>query len=68
MSSSGKLVELVRVQPREAEVVSALLRSAGIETVLGPDPIYESLSFTDGVPIFVAEQDEAAARALLGEQ
>jgi hypothetical protein len=68
MSPGGKLVELTRVQPREAEVVSALLRSAGIETVLGPDPIYESVSFTDGVPILVAEEDEPAARAILSSQ
>jgi hypothetical protein len=68
VSPNGKLVELVRVQPREAEVISALLRSSGIETVLGPDPIYESVSFTDGVPIFVAEKDETAARALLADQ
>jgi hypothetical protein len=66
MHERGKLVELLRVQPREVEVVSAFLRSAGIETVLGPDPIYESVSFADGVPIFVAETDEATARALLG--
>ena len=68
MHPRGKLVELLRVQPQEAEVVSALLRSAGIESVLGPDPIYESVSFTDGVPVFVAEGDEAAARAFLGEE
>jgi hypothetical protein len=67
MQPRERLVELLRVQPREAEVVSALLRSAGIETVLGPDPIYESVSFTDGVPIFVAEADEEAARVFLGE-
>jgi hypothetical protein len=65
MRSKGKLVELMRVQPREAEVVTALLRSAGIEATVGPDPIYESLNFTDGVPVFVAEEDEEAARALV---
>jgi hypothetical protein len=65
MRPKRKLVELLRVQPREAEVVAALLRSAGIEATVGPDPIYESVSFTEGVPVFVAKEDEATAQALL---
>ena len=58
-------MELVRVPSQEAEVVAALLRSAGIEATVGADPIYESVNFTDGVPVFVAEEDEAEARALV---
>jgi hypothetical protein len=50
------LVELLRVQPREAEVLAARLRSARIDVSLGADPIYESLNFADGVPVLVAKR------------
>ena len=66
MRDRQRLVELLRVRPPEAEVVSALLRSAGIEAVLGLDPIYESVSFAEGVPILVTQKDETTARAFLG--
>jgi hypothetical protein len=61
------LVELLRVQPKEAEVIAARLRSAGIEVTLGGDPIYESLSFADGVPVLVAKEDRAEAARILAE-
>jgi hypothetical protein len=61
------LVELLRVQPREAEVLAARLRFAGIDVSLGADPIYESLNFADGVPVLVAEKDRAEAARILAE-
>jgi hypothetical protein len=60
-------VELVRVQPIEAEVIAARLRSAGIDATVGPIPVYESVGFTDGVPVYVHGSDVAAAAALIGE-
>lgn len=51
--SQVRLVELTRVQPLEAEVLTARLRSEGIVATLGPDSVYESVSFSDGVAIFV---------------
>jgi hypothetical protein len=65
MSPKHELVELLRVQPREAEVLAALLRSAGIEATLGSDSVYESLSFADGVPVLVALDDRAEAEKIL---
>jgi hypothetical protein len=62
------LVELVRLQPVEAEVIAARLRAAGIEATLGVDSIYESVSFADGVPVLVSEADVPAATALLNEE
>jgi hypothetical protein len=61
------LVELLRVQPREAEVIAARLRSAGIDVSLGGDPIYESVSFADGVAVLVAKGDRAEAVRILAE-
>ena len=63
-----QLVELLRVQPREAEVLAARLRSAGIEATLGADAVYESVSFADGVAVFVAGEDKAEAEKVLAGQ
>jgi hypothetical protein len=62
-----RLVEIVRVQPREAEVIAARLRSAGIEATLGADEVYESVSFADGVPVYVHADDAEVALALLND-
>jgi hypothetical protein len=59
------VVELTRVQPIEAEVIVARLRSSGIAATIGADSVYPSLSFADGVPIFVSERDRSEALALL---
>jgi hypothetical protein len=58
-------VELVRLQPIEAEVVAARLRAARFDVALGPTPVYESVGFTEGVPVLVFESDVEAASALL---
>jgi hypothetical protein len=58
-------VELVRLQPIEAEIVAARLRAAGFDVALGPIPVYESVGFTEGVPVLVFESDAEAASALL---
>jgi hypothetical protein len=59
------VVELTRVQPIEAEVIVARLRSSGIAATIGADSVYPSLTFADGVPIFVSESDKSEALALL---
>jgi hypothetical protein len=60
-------VELERLQPIEAEVVAARLRAAGFDATLGPIPVYESVGFSDGVPVLVFESDVEAAWALLND-
>ena len=62
------IVELTRVQPIEAEVIAARLRAAGIEATVGADSVYPSVTFADGIPIYVAEADAPGARALLEDQ
>jgi Putative prokaryotic signal transducing protein len=64
----NQIVELTRVQPIEAEVIAARLRASGIPATLGPDSVYPSLSFTEGVPIFVPMEDATRARALLEDE
>jgi hypothetical protein len=64
-SHHNELVEVTRVQPFEAEVIAARLRASGIEATLGAVSVYESVSFADGVPVYVPEQDAAEAVALL---
>ena len=63
--SEERRVELVRLQPIEAEIVAARLRAAGFDVALGPIPVYESVGFTEGVPVLVFESDVEAASALL---
>jgi hypothetical protein len=60
-------VELVRLQPIEAEVVAARLRAAGFDATLGPIPVYESVGFTEGVPVLVFESDVESAGALVND-
>jgi hypothetical protein len=59
------LVELTRVQPIEAEVITARLRASGIAATAAADSVYPSLTVADGVPVFVSEEDAPRARALL---
>ena len=59
------LVELTRVQPFEAEVITARLRASGIPATVGADSVYPSVTFADGVPVFVSEEDAPRALALL---
>jgi hypothetical protein len=61
----GRVVELTRVQPIEAEVIAARLRASGIPATVGADSVYPSLTIADGVPIFVPESDAPRAQALL---
>ena len=62
------IIELTRVQPIEAEVIAARLRAAGIEATVGADSVYPSVTFADGVPVFVSQDDASSARALLEDQ
>jgi len=59
------LVELTRVQSFEAEVIAARLRASGIEVTLGSGSVYESVSFAEGVPVFVLAEDASRAMVLL---
>ena len=54
MSDTTNIVELTRVQPFEAQVTVAKLRASGIDASLGADSPYDSLTYADGVPVFVA--------------
>jgi hypothetical protein len=60
-----RLVELMRVQPIEAEIIAARLRASGIPASVGADSIYPSVVFADGVPVYVSADDAPRALALL---
>ncbi len=60
-------VELMRVQPFEAEVIAARLRGSGIPATVGADSVYPSVSFADGVSVFVSSDDAPRALALLDQ-
>jgi hypothetical protein len=66
-ANARQLVELTRVQPFEADVIAARLRASGIEATIGVDSPYASVSFAEGVPVFVALVDASRALALLDE-
>ncbi len=66
--SHDDVVELTRVQPIEAEVIVAHLRSLGISAVAGADSVYPSMTVTDGVPIFVSARDVPRALEVLEGQ
>lgn len=59
------VVELMRVQPIEAEVIVARLRASGISATVGADSVYPSVTVADGIPVFVSAQDVSRAKALL---
>lgn len=63
-----EIIELTRVQPIEAEVIAALLRSSGIPATVGADSVYPSITVADGVPVFVSADDAPRALALLEER
>jgi len=67
-SPRGKVVEVTRVQPIEAEVIAARLRASGIPATVGADSVYPSLTFADGVAVFVPLEDAPRARALLDDE
>ena len=46
-------------------MIAARLRTSGIEATLGAGSVYESVSFADGVPVFVPADDASRAMALL---
>jgi hypothetical protein len=63
-----RFVELIRVPALEASMIVNRLRASGVTTAnLGAEPIYRSLSFTEGVPIVVADDELAAAQELLAD-
>jgi hypothetical protein len=63
----NELVEVTRVQPFEAEVIAARLRASGIPATVGADSVYPSVSFADGVPVYVSAADASQALAVLEE-
>ena len=65
MTDRGRVVELTRVQPFEAQVILAKLRASGIDASLGADSPYDSLTYADGVSVFVAAEDASQAQAVL---
>jgi hypothetical protein len=65
MTETDDWVEIIRVQPIEAQVIAARLRGSGIHVLLGPDSPYESVTVAEGMPVMVPAKDEALARALL---
>ena len=67
-SHQNDLVELTHVQPIEAEMIVARLHASGIEAAPGAGSVYESLSFADGVPVYVPAEDASRAMALLEGQ
>lgn len=61
-----RFVELSRVPALEASMIVNRLRAGGVTTAnLGAEPIYRSLSFTEGVPIVVADDELAVAQEIL---
>jgi hypothetical protein len=64
-SRHNDLVELTRVQPFEAEVIVARLRGSCIEATLGAGSVYESVSFANGVSVYVPAEDASRAMRLL---
>jgi hypothetical protein len=66
-TGGAEVIELIRVQPIEAEVIAARLRAAGIPATAGADSVYPSLAFASGVPVLVPAEDAARAEAILAE-
>lgn len=65
---AGRIVELTRVPRMEADVLVARLRASGLRaSSYGSDTVYGSVTFAQGVPVFVAEDDLDAATALLAD-
>lgn len=63
-----RFVELVRVPALEARMTVNRLRASGAQTAdMGAEPVYGSISFAEGVRIYVAEDELALARQILSE-
>jgi hypothetical protein len=63
-----RFVELARVPALQARMIVNSLRASGAQTAdVGAEAIYGSLNFTEGVPIYVAEDELALARQVLSE-
>jgi len=63
-----RFVELVRVPALQARMLVNRLRASGAETAdVGAEPVYGSINFAEGVPIYVAEDELALARQILGQ-
>jgi hypothetical protein len=60
------VVELLRAPRVEADLIVARLRASGVEAAAGPDAVYASLTFTDGVPVFVRADEVQTASEILG--
>jgi hypothetical protein len=65
MTDGGDVVELTRVQPFEAQVILAKLHASGIDASLGADSPYDSITYADGVSVFVSAADAPRAQAVL---
>ena len=65
MSDTTDIVELTRVQPFEAQVILAKLLASGIDASLGADSPYDSVTYADGVSVFVSAADAPRAQVVL---
>jgi hypothetical protein len=65
VSDTADIVELTRVQPFEAQVILAKLRASGIEASVSADSPYDSVTYADGVSVFVSAEDAPRAQAVL---
>ena len=65
MSDTTDIVELTRVQPFEAQVILAKLRASGIEASSSADSPYDSVTYADGVSVFVSAADAPRAQVVL---
>jgi hypothetical protein len=61
----ARIVELTRAPRFEAELIVARLRAEEIEASLGADAVYGSLTFAEGVPVFVRADDLAIATSII---
>jgi hypothetical protein len=62
-----RIVELARVPALEARMLVNRLRAEGALTAdVGAEPIYGSFNFAAGIPIYVADDELALARRILG--
>lgn len=62
-----QVVVAVASSAMEAQIVQMTLAAHGITAVTSaPDPAHPSLDFVQGVRVFVAAEDEAEARSILG--
>jgi len=66
---TGRIVEVIRLPRMEAEVLVARLRAYGLRaSAHGSDEPYGSITFAQGVGVFVPEEDLAAATEILRDE